>query len=535
MTLSRPFAVPLLVSRDDSRPVATAAGPPGHAGLGEERLRPFTLRFETEATERAWCRHDDQASLGRIRLTLGLALALYAVFAWLDLAIAPEVAREIGWIRVVVCTWITGVLVATRQPGFGRWRSALLSLTILATGGGIVGMLALTSGGVESLYYVGLILVLMATHAFRWLPFPLALVTSLAVVVGYDVQLAIQGGVEPPVILNNHFFFLSALLLGAVASYSSERSARMSFLHALRAEDERTRNEALLRNILPEPVAQRLKHQPGPVAERFEEVSVLFLDLVNFSAHSATVAPETLVAELNTLFSELDEIARAHGVEKIKTMGDAYLAVAGLPVAQPDHAERMAAMALACRDHFARRSPHGPLPNRVRIGIACGPVVAGVIGRSKLTYDLWGEPVTMASRMQVHGLPGRIQVTDAFRRRLEHAYEFEHRGAIDVKGRGPTATWWLVGRRPSRARCRSRVGSGQPEWEEPVMGCAREGFGDCHPAARVVDWAPHYAATGATATERDRPAGRGLVDRAPVISRSTASRVGGLLCPEALP
>jgi class 3 adenylate cyclase len=438
---------PWLAAREFSRRLAPPAPAPRPARLAEERLRPFTLRFRTEAIEQAWRRHDDQASLGRIRLTLSLALALYALFAWLDLAIAPEAALGIGYIRVVVCTWITGVLVATRQPEFGRWRSALLAVTILATGGGIIGMLALTSGRVESLYYVGLILVLMAAHAFRWLPFPLALATSLAVVAGYDVQLALQGGVEPPVILNNHFFFLSALLLGAVASYSSERSARMSFLHALQAEDERARNEALLRNILPEPVAQRLKQQPGPVAERFEEVSVLFLDLVNFSAHSAAVAPETLVAELNTLFSELDEIARAHGIEKIKTMGDAYLAVAGLPVAQPDHAERMAAMALACCDLFARRSPDGPLPSRMRIGIACGPVVAGVIGRSKLTYDLWGEPVTMASRMQVHGLPGRIQVTDAFRRRLEHAYEFAYRGTIDVKGRGPTPTWWLVGRK----------------------------------------------------------------------------------------
>lgn len=505
--MSRPLAVPLLVSRDDSRPVATPGGSPGPMCLREERLRPFTLRFGTEATERAWRRYDDQASLGRIRLTLGLALALYAVFAWLDLAIAPEVARQIGWIRVAVCTWITSVLVATRRPGFGRWRSALLALTILATGGGIIGMLALTSGGVEALYYVGLILVLMATHAFRWLPFPLALATSLAVVVGYDVQLVIQGGVEPPVILNNHFFFLSALLLGSVASYSSERSARMSFLHALRAEDERARNEALLRNILPEPVAERLKQQPGPVAERFEEVSVLFLDLVGFSAHSAAVAPETLVAELNTLFSELDEIARAHGVEKIKTMGDAYLAVAGLPVAQPDHAQRMAAMALACLDHFARRSPDGPLPNQVRIGIACGPAVAGVIGRSKLTYDLWGEPVTMASRMQVHGMSGRIQVTDAFRRLLEHAYEFEYRGAIDVKGRGPTATWWLVGRRTQPGRRRSRVGSGQPAREDALAGFALV-TGSPLEEPGAAAWAGDIGSTGGEGTS---PALRGAV------------------------
>jgi len=416
-----------------------------------DRLHPVTLRFVAPGEEAAWRAHDDQASLGRIRLTLGLALGLYAAFALLDLAIAPEVALQIGFIRMSVCTWLLGVLAATRHPRFGRCRTCLLGLTILATGGGIIGMLSLTHGRVESLYYVGLILVLMAAHAFRWVPFPQALGFSLAVVLGYDIRLLIQGGIEPLVVINNHFFFLSALLLGAVASYSSERSARMSFLHALRAEAAKARNDALLENMLPQPVAERLKHEPGPIAERFDHVSVIFLDLVNFSAHSAAMDPEALVAALDGLFRELDDIARQHGVEKIKTMGDGYLAVAGLPVARPDHAESLAEMALAVREHFHRRPDGSGLPRQFRMGIASGPAVAGVIGTLKPTYDVWGETVTLASRMQTHGLPDRIQVTDDFRRRLQHAYHFEYRGLVKVKGRGATPTWWLVGRKTPRS------------------------------------------------------------------------------------
>jgi class 3 adenylate cyclase len=307
-----------------------------------------------------------------------------------------------------------------------------------------------------------LILVVMATHAFRWLPFPQTLATSVAVVAGYDCQLYVQGDMEPAIVLNNHFFFLSAFLLGAVASYHSERSARMSFLNALRADTERARNQALLENVFPAPVAHRLQHNPGPIAERFDDVSVIFIDLVDFTTRSATLSPEVLVAELDALFSELDDLAHAHGVEKIKTMGDAYMAVAGLPVPRADHAERMADLALAVLAHVQRRPANAALPNRVRVGIASGPAVAGVIGTAKYTYDLWGEPVTLASRMQLHGSPDRIQVTDAFRRRLQDTFEFEYRGLVDVKGRGPSPTWWLTGRKRTRTERRAPAATSRP-------------------------------------------------------------------------
>lgn len=427
----------------------------GRPGRGEpdpasDCLHSLTLRFNSVETEQAWRTHDDQASLGRIRMTLGLATGLYALFAWLDVALVPEVASVIGCIRIGVCGVILAVLLASWHPQFGRWRSALLAVTVLSAGGGVIAMLDL-AGRVESLYYVGLILVVMATHAFRWLPFPQGLVVSLVVVIAYTIQLYSRTELEPAVLLNNQFFFLSALVLGAVGSYSGERGARMSFLHALRAHAEKARHEWLLENMLPRPVAQRLKDAPGPIAERFDHVSVIFIDMVGFSAHSAGMDPETLVAELDALFRDLDEIAHRYGVEKIKTMGDAYMAVAGLPLPCPDHAERVANMALAVQEHVRRRAGGAGLPRQLRIGIASGPAVAGVIGTSKLTYDLWGETVTLASRMQMHGLPDRIQVTGDVQRRLQRTHRFESRGLVDVKGWGPTPTWWLVGQNAAAA------------------------------------------------------------------------------------
>jgi class 3 adenylate cyclase len=212
-------------------------------------------------------------------------------------------------------------------------------------------------------------------------------------------------------------------------------------------ERERRRSEQLLLNVLPEPIGQRLKRGEAPIADTFPEVTILFSDLVGFTQLSAGLPATELVELLNEIFSELDSLAAAHGVEKIKTIGDAYLAVAGIPVPREDHARAVADMAiemLRVQQRFAERRK---LPLQMRVGINSGPVVAGVIGKHKFTYDLWGDAVNVASRMESQGLPGRIQITDATRRQLDDRYVVEERGVVDVKGKGPMTTWWLLGRR----------------------------------------------------------------------------------------
>ncbi|MGI8617253.1 MAG: adenylate/guanylate cyclase domain-containing protein [Actinomycetota bacterium] len=206
---------------------------------------------------------------------------------------------------------------------------------------------------------------------------------------------------------------------------------------------EHARSERLLLNVLPPPIADRLKEREA-IADRFEHATVLFADVVGFTPFAESLPPEKVVAVLDDLFSAFDELAEEHGLEKIKTIGDAYMVAAGVPMARSDHLEAVIGMAIAMLRHMeAMRSGGSSL--RLRIGIETGPVVAGVIGRSRFIYDVWGDTVNTASRMEHHGVPDRIQVTTRVVDALEDSsYTFEPRGSIDVKGKGPMDAWLLV-------------------------------------------------------------------------------------------
>ena len=209
---------------------------------------------------------------------------------------------------------------------------------------------------------------------------------------------------------------------------------------------ERDRAERLLLNVLPEEIANRLKHGQATIADSFSEVTVLFSDIVDFTSLSARISPEQLVNMLNQVFSAFDLLAEKYGLEKIKTIGDAYMVVSGLNGSDPDRPEAAAAMALDMQAELRRLSEVTGIDLKVRIGIDTGPVVAGVIGTKKFIYDLWGDTVNTASRMESQGLPGRIQVTERFYERLFDTYQFEKRGAIQVKGKGEMTAYLLNGR-----------------------------------------------------------------------------------------
>ena len=211
---------------------------------------------------------------------------------------------------------------------------------------------------------------------------------------------------------------------------------------------EQERSEGLLLNVLPAPIADRLKRGEEPIADRSPEVTVLFADLVDFTASSDRSSPERVVQVLADLFTAFDRLAARHGLEKIKTVGDAYMVVGGLPNPRPDHAQAVADMALALREEVPRHLDPDGQPLAVRIGIDTGPVVAGVIGRRKFSYDLWGDTVNTASRMESRGVAGCIQVTERTYRRLRDGYCLERRGPVQVKGKGRLVTWFLVARDP---------------------------------------------------------------------------------------
>ena len=219
---------------------------------------------------------------------------------------------------------------------------------------------------------------------------------------------------------------------------------------ALRYQQECT--EELLLNILPEPIAERLKFWETTIADSFAAVTVMFADLVNFTEFSAEMPPPKLVALLNKIFSKFDQLAQKHGLEKIKTIGDAYMVVGGLPTPREDHAEAIAQMALEMQQEITNFKQDNGEPFTLRIGIHTGPVVAGVIGMKKFAYDLWGNTVNVASRMESQGIAGNIQVTAEIYQQLQDKYVFEKRGAITVKGKGEMITYWLKGNKVCHLR-----------------------------------------------------------------------------------
>jgi len=219
----------------------------------------------------------------------------------------------------------------------------------------------------------------------------------------------------------------------------------IAYFRAQRDAAER-RSERLLLNVLPEAIAARLKRGEEPIADHYDDVSVLFADLAGFTVRSAHETPAETVAVLNEVFSVFDGLVSRYGLEKIRTIGDSYMVAAGAPVARPDHVHAICAMALDLRREVARLNSEHYWDLSFRIGINSGPAVAGIVGREKFHYDLWGDTVNIASRMESHGLPDQIQVTEGVYERLKGEFLFERRGLVEVKGKGATLTYFLVGR-----------------------------------------------------------------------------------------
>ncbi|MDJ0554026.1 MAG: PAS domain S-box protein [Microcoleaceae cyanobacterium MO_207.B10] len=213
---------------------------------------------------------------------------------------------------------------------------------------------------------------------------------------------------------------------------------------ALRLEQEKS--ERLLLNILPIKIAEKLKQNQHPIAKRYDNITILFADIVDFTGFSARISPSELVDMLNQIFSAFDQLTEHHNLEKIKTIGDSYMVVGGLPAAQKNHAEAIAKMALDMQHAITKFENDRGDPFQIRIGINTGPAVAGVIGIKKFIYDLWGDTVNVASRMEATGTPGRIQVTEATYKILKDKFLWESRGYISVRGRGEMMTYWLMGK-----------------------------------------------------------------------------------------
>jgi guanylate cyclase len=274
-------------------------------------------------------------------------------------------------------------------------------------------------------------------------------VAYLVVFLGAGIAGEVLGSVPPP---QPRWFTSTMLALNVavggtivftlLALFARQRG---DALGALRTEQAKA--ESLLLNILPKAIADRLKADSHTIADQFTSASILFADVVDFTRLAERMSPARVVGVLDHLFSHFDALAEQYGLEKIKTIGDCYMVAAGVPSPRPDHARALALMALDMLEATRSSDDVGHLGLELRVGINSGPVVAGVIGRKRFLYDLWGDAVNTASRMESHGAVGRIQITRATYELLGDEFECEPRGTIPVKGKGEMEVWYLLGRR----------------------------------------------------------------------------------------
>ncbi len=301
---------------------------------------------------------------------------------------------------------------------------------------------------------IGAVLVIGPREALAWF-FAYVFLTALSG--GFDYYLAdtmLPPPVKIPTSTTVFFFALNFAAVSTIVFLLLRYSAIEKQNAQLRLEDahrllqlEQERSERLLLNILPGPIAERLKNSSQTIADGFADVSVMFVDIVNFTRIAEGLSPQQVFSMLNRVFSSFDELAEKYGLEKIKTIGDAYMAAGGLNDQRADFTEALADLALEMRDLLQRDFQVNEMHLEVRIGIGTGPVVAGVVGKKKFIYDLWGDTVNLASRITSEGVPGIVQVDETTYRKLQHSFDFQPPQTIYLKGKGNTVVHRAIGRK----------------------------------------------------------------------------------------
>ncbi len=400
-----------------------------------------------------------QKSLRFGRPILIMGMVVYALFGILDVWLLPLSYREAWLIRGVVEIVMLGALIFSFTPYF-RWHVALATnIALFAVNAGLIAIIALAKP-VETnavAYVAGLMITVVLAYVqanlFRYAALTNWLIFGVYLVVVFGTLTAEQDPLHLQLYIALTFFLFTMEVVGTGVGYFVELANRRDFLQQrlidqqrLEAEALRAESERLLLNILPGPVAERLKRGEN-VADSFGAATVMFADMVNFTPLSSSLPAEQVVALLNQAFSTFDQLAEKYGLEKVKTIGDAYMVVSGVPVPRADHAEALANMALEMQATMEQLRRDGLGKVQLRIGLNSGPVVAGVIGLKKFIYDLWGDTVNTANRMESHGVADRVQCTAATYELLKDHYDFEDRGLITVKGKGDMHVYLLQGKK----------------------------------------------------------------------------------------
>ncbi len=389
---------------------------------------------------------DDEELRNKKRLLVLLAVLILPVSAvWGSLYLA--FGSPVGIVPFIYLAVSIGSLVVFARTGSFRILlvAQLLDILLTTTAGQMLVGGFLPSGAVALwgiLAPLGALVFLEVRSAIRWFG-AFVLVFVLTGVAGE----ILFPDADLPIWFTSTMLALNVIGAGFVAftllaSFATQRNAALG---ALRVEQEKS--ELLLTNILPRSIAERLKSESQTIADHFDSASVLFADVVDFTPLAQRLPPADVVGILDRLFSRFDALVDLHGLEKIKTIGDCYMAAAGVPDPSADHARRAALLALDMREAVATSFVGDGLGLEMRIGINSGPVVAGVIGSKRFLYDLWGDAVNTASRMESLSTPGEIQITRDTYELLKDEFACRHRGTILVKGKGQMETWYLVGPR----------------------------------------------------------------------------------------
>jgi class 3 adenylate cyclase len=436
------------------------------------RLQRLRLRFSDPALEAAFQAERYRHNLANIRFAFVAGVALWIVWGLLVrpymFVLADLRLDAVMRFGVFIPMLVVGfVLTFTRLfERIWEWVSvAIATATLLLWVFYVSNVLTLPL----EYGYVGIILITAFTYALLRLRFVLV---ALITLVGIAAYLTYAFGAPSIFDVSKTLavlYLVSFGFLGMVATYRMERFTRDLFLRERQLDEERSRSDVLLLNTFPEAIVEQLKSgSVGRIAQRFDEVSVVFVDAVGSTEQAARSSPEAFADALDDLFRRFDRLVEQHGLEKVKTIGDAYVAVAGAPIPVADHTRASVAMALdVLAESEDTRWPSGD-PIVVRVGVATGPAVAGVIGDLRFAYDLWGDTVNLANRLEGQAPPGRVLVSESTATALIDRFEFGPPETLDLKGKGPTIVRVLLGERSD-----GPVGARPLEVERRIRGSSR--------------------------------------------------------------
>jgi adenylate cyclase len=409
-------------------------------------MHPVTLRFTDPALERYY--HDArlQYRVNASRISLLAGIVAWLAFLVLDSSTIRDPSASLLHLRLIAAGGMLVMLVTIVMVKPGRWIEPLGVVTLVAN----IGFFTLAMGLMSDVslpYFSPSAIFTMAavmSFALAGMTFIEGLAVASLAFAGFFYSVTALWSFPSLTIVYQATWMLTITVFAAIGFYFLDRTQRIAWLRQLDLIGAQEQIRSLLHNVLPPSIAERKLAGESPIADSFQQASLLFADVVGFTPLSSRFTSTEVVNMLNDLYERFDRVVDRHGLEKIKTIGDCYMVAGGLPEPSPEHLERLTRAALEMQAEAANvRAPDGTAL-ALRIGMHTGPVTAGVIGRAKFAFDVWGDTVNTASRMETQGAPNEIRVTDEVRNALSDRYVFEGPELVDVKGKGPTQVWTLV-------------------------------------------------------------------------------------------